>query len=192
MRSARILFAAAATAGTLALAAPGAYAITAGDWDGSSHSQESDHGKPKGGMHTGSGALSLVSGDEWSKEHSKGDKSEEHGKGDKSEKEHDKGDRYEKEHEKPKGGMHTGSGALSLVNADDWTKDTEKDKQKDWTKDTEKDEDGYKSEKPKGGMHTGGGGLASGTTNVTGAALVVGGLAAFVLHRRRKAAGAAA
>ncbi|WP_030694523.1 hypothetical protein [Streptomyces globisporus] len=205
MRSARILFAAAATAGTLALAAPGAYAITAGDWDGSSPSQESDHGKPKGGMHTGSGALSLVSGDEWSKEHDKGDKSEkEHDKGDRYEKEHDKGDRYEKEHEKPKGGMHTGSGALSLVNADDWTKDTEKDKQEDWTKDTEKDkqkdwskdtekdEDGYKPEKPKGGMHTGGGGLASGTTNVTGAALVAGGLAAFVLHRRRKAAGAAA
>ncbi|MFJ7955001.1 hypothetical protein ACIQ62_01735, partial [Streptomyces sp. NPDC096319] len=61
MRSARILFAAAATAGTLALAAPGAYAITTGDWDGSSHSKEGDHGKPSGGMHTGSGALSLVS-----------------------------------------------------------------------------------------------------------------------------------
>ncbi|MFF0554719.1 hypothetical protein [Streptomyces sp. NPDC004266] len=216
MRSARILFAAAATAGTLALAAPGAYAITAGDWDGSSHSKESDHGKPesdhgkhdsdhgkhdsdhekpKGGMHTGSGALSLVGGDEWSKEHDKGDKAEkaekEHDKGGRYEKDHDKGDGYEKDHEKPKGGMHTGSGALSLVNADDWTKDAEKDKQKDWSKDTE-DESGYKSEKPKGGMHTGGGGLASGTTNVTGAALVVGGLAGFVLYRRKKAAGTAA
>ncbi|MFF8377337.1 hypothetical protein ACF07V_14565 [Streptomyces sp. NPDC015661] len=205
MRSARILFAAAATAGTLALAAPGAYAITAGDWDGSSQSQENDHGKPKtekehdkggqwekeqekpkGGMHTGSGALSLVDGDDWSKEHDKGGKTE---------KEHDKGGQWEKEQEKPKGGMHTGSGALSLVNADDWTKDTEKDKQKDWTKDTEKDEqkeEGGHKEKPKGGMHTGGGGLASSTTNVTGAALVAGGLAAFVLHRRRKSAGAAA
>ncbi|MER7946980.1 hypothetical protein ABTY59_06255, partial [Streptomyces sp. NPDC096079] len=108
----------------------------------------------------------------------------------------DKGGRYEKDHEKPSGGMHTGSGALSLVNADDWTKDTEKDKQKDWSKDTEKDkskdEGGYKPDKPKGGMHTGGGGLASGATNVTGAALVAAGLAAFVLHRRRKASGAAA
>ncbi|MFB7352931.1 hypothetical protein [Streptomyces gardneri] len=189
MRSARILCAAAAAAGTLALAAPGAYAITAGDWDSTSHSQERDHDKPKGGMHTGSGALSLVSGDEWSKEHDKG------GKAEKAEKEHDKGG-WQKEHEKPKGGMHTGSGALSLVNADEWPKDAEKDKQKDWTKDTQKDkpkeESGYKPEKPKGGMHTGGGGLASGTTNVTGAALVAVGLAAFVLHRRRKAAGAAA
>ncbi|MFI8964917.1 hypothetical protein ACIGO8_22700 [Streptomyces sp. NPDC053493] len=198
MRSARILFAAAAAAGTLALAAPGAYAITAGDWDGSSHSQERDHDEPKGGMHTGSGALSLVSGDEWSKEqkeHDTGGKTEkEHDKGG-YEKEHEKGG-YEKEHEKPKGGVHTGSGALSLVNADDWTKDTEKDKQKDWTKDTEKDKSkedgGYKSEKPKGGMHTGGGGLAGDSTNVAGAVLVAGGLAAFVLHRRRKAAGAAA
>ncbi|MEV7566081.1 hypothetical protein AB0O60_12900, partial [Streptomyces tanashiensis] len=85
MRSARILFAAAATAGTLALAAPGAYAITAGDWDGSSQSQESDHDK-----------------------------------GDKPEKEHDKGG-WEKDHDKPKGGVHTGSGALSLTGGDEWS-----------------------------------------------------------------------
>ncbi|MFE7553871.1 hypothetical protein, partial [Streptomyces gardneri] len=113
MRSARILFAATAAAGTLALAAPGAYAITAGDWDSTSHSQERDHDKPKGGMHTGSGALSLVSADEWSKEHDKAEKAD---KADKAEKEHDKGG-WQKDHEKPKGGMHTGSGALSLVNA---------------------------------------------------------------------------
>ncbi|MFD7364540.1 hypothetical protein ACFWAC_38500, partial [Streptomyces sp. NPDC059885] len=101
MRSARILFAATAAAATLAITAPGAYAITAGDWDkdGSAHSKK-DHDKPKGGMHTGSGALSLVGGDDWSKD--------EHGK---------------KDHDKPKGGMHTGSGALSLVGGDDWSKD---------------------------------------------------------------------
>ncbi|MFE5966263.1 hypothetical protein ACFQ6M_13510, partial [Streptomyces sp. NPDC056463] len=64
MRSARILFAATAAAGALALAAPGAYAVTAGDWDkdSSSHTKkhDKDHDKPKGGMHTGSGGLSLV------------------------------------------------------------------------------------------------------------------------------------
>ncbi|MEU6879165.1 hypothetical protein ABZ939_13845, partial [Streptomyces sp. NPDC046712] len=93
MRSARILFAATAAAASLAITAPGAYAITAGDWDkdGSSKSWERDHGKPKGGVHTGSGALSLVDGDDWSKD--------DHGK----------------KHHKPKGGVHTGSGALSLV-----------------------------------------------------------------------------
>ncbi|MGW8766806.1 hypothetical protein ACWGN5_30385 [Streptomyces sp. NPDC055815] len=185
MRSARILLAATAAAGTLALAAPGAYASTAGDWDKDdySHSQERDHEKPKGGMHTGAGALSSVSGDDWSKgdhEKSKGD----HEKGD-----HEKG---KGDHEKPKGGMHTGSGALSLVNADDWSKEKDKDTEKGKEKDTEKGKtDGYQHEKPKGGMHTGGGGLASGGTNVTGALVVAGGIAAFALHRRRKAAGAA-
>ncbi|MFI8519506.1 hypothetical protein ACIGEZ_16955, partial [Streptomyces sp. NPDC085481] len=90
MRSARILIAATAAAGTLAIAAPGAYAITAGDWDkeSSSQSHDRDHDKPKGGMHTGSGALSLVSGDDWSKDKEK----DEDGK---------------KDHDKPKGGMHT-------------------------------------------------------------------------------------
>ncbi|MFC8548952.1 hypothetical protein ACFUMI_15270, partial [Streptomyces sp. NPDC057273] len=76
---------------------------------------------------------------------------------------------------KPKGGMHTGSGGLALVNADDWSKDKQK-------------EEGYKHDKPKGGMHTGGGGLASTSTNVTGAVVLAGGLAAFALYRRRKAA----
>ncbi|MFI8519507.1 hypothetical protein ACIGEZ_16960, partial [Streptomyces sp. NPDC085481] len=109
----------------------------------------------------GSGALSLVNADDWSKDKEK----DEDGK---------------KDHDKPKGGMHTGSGALSLVNADDWSKDKEK------------DEDGKKDhDKPKGGMHTGGGGLAGTGTNVTGAAVLAGGLAAFVLYRRRKAAGSA-
>ena len=125
MRSARILFATTAAAGTLALAVPGGYAFAAGDWDkdGSSQSQEHDR----------------------------------------------------KDHDKPKGGIHTGSGALSLTNADDWSKDHEK-----------KDHD-----KPKGGMHTGGGGLDGAGTNVTGAVVLAGGLAAFVLHRRRKAADSA-
>ncbi|MFI8823959.1 hypothetical protein ACIGXE_09125, partial [Streptomyces sp. NPDC053431] len=103
----------------------------------------------------------------------------------------------EKDKDKPHGGMHTGSGALALVNGDDWSKgDAEKDKDKDWSKEKDKDwskekEDGYKSEKPKGGVHTGGGGLAASGTNVTGALVLAGGLAAFVLIRRRKAAGAA-
>ncbi|MFC9397036.1 hypothetical protein ACFTWS_28310 [Streptomyces sp. NPDC057027] len=170
MRSARILFAATAAAGTLALVAPVAYASTAGDWDkdDQSHSQQQEeHDKPHGGMHTGSGALSLVDGDDWSK-------------GDHEKDDHEKGDHEKGDHEKPKGGMHTGSGALSLVNADDWSKDKETGTEK---------EDGYKPEKPKGGMHTGGGGLASTGVNATGALVIAAGLAAFVVVRRRKAAG---
>ncbi|MFD3657682.1 hypothetical protein ACFWSK_30690, partial [Streptomyces sp. NPDC058620] len=86
MRSARMIFAATAAAATLAVAAPGAYAITAGDWekDDSAHSGQRDHDKPKGGMHTGSGALSLVNADDWSKDEQKEDGSK---------------------HDKPKGGM---------------------------------------------------------------------------------------
>ncbi|MEV5972290.1 hypothetical protein AB0M16_20320, partial [Streptomyces sp. NPDC051921] len=113
MRSARILIAATAAAGTLALAAPLSYASTAGDWDkdDSSHSQAREPGKPHGGMHTGSGGLALVGGEDWSKDKDK-DWSKEKGK------------------DKPHGGMHTGSGGLALVGGEDWSKE----KDKDWSK----------------------------------------------------------
>ncbi|MFI9122240.1 hypothetical protein ACIGW0_23020 [Streptomyces bikiniensis] len=189
MRSARILFAATATAAALAITTPGAYALTAGDdWskDDSAHSQkldhgkkdhdkdEKDHGKPHGGMHTGGGALTMGSNDEWSKEHHKAEK-------------------HEKDHGKPQGGVHTGGGALTLVNADDWSKPESESKpeHKPETKDHEKDW-GKEHDKPTGGMHTGGGGLAGSGTNVTGAVVLAGGVAAFVLYRRKKAAGTTA
>ncbi|MET9929874.1 MULTISPECIES: hypothetical protein [unclassified Streptomyces] len=184
MRSARILFAATATAAALAITTPGAYALTTGDdWskDETAHSKERDHDKPHGGMHTGAGALSLLGGDDWSKDHGK----DEHG-----EKDHDKS---EKDHDKPHGGMHTGGGALTMVNADDWSKpETEtKPESEPETKDHDKDW-GKEHDKPKGGMHTGGGGLADTGTNVTGAVVLAGGVAGFVFYRRRKAAGTAA
>ncbi|MFF8507799.1 hypothetical protein ACF064_06880 [Streptomyces sp. NPDC015492] len=213
MRSARILFAATAAAGTLALAAPGAYAITSGDWDKEDSSHSRDHDKPHGGMHTGSGALSLVDADDWSKDehgkkddHGKKDHDKPHGgvhtgggalttvSGDEWSKEHGKGGKHEKDHDKPKGGMHTGSGALSLVNADDWSKDKDKE-QKDensWSKENQKEEGGSKHEKPKGGMHTGGGGLTNSGTSLTGALVLAGAAGAFVLYRRRQGAGSAA
>ncbi|MFC8955384.1 hypothetical protein ACFT8P_22510, partial [Streptomyces sp. NPDC057101] len=142
MRSARILFAATATAAALAVTTPGAHALTTGDWgkDDSAHSQKRDHDKPHGGVHTGGGALSLVGADDWSKDHGK----DEHGK---------------KEYGKPHGGVHTGGGALSLVGADDWSKDHGKDEH--GTKDHGKDEHGKKEYgKPHGGVHTGGGALS--------------------------------
>ncbi|MEU4064179.1 hypothetical protein AB0F25_17445, partial [Streptomyces wedmorensis] len=77
----------------------------------------------------------------------------------------------------------------TAVNADDWSKPestskpTQKDHEKDW---------GKEHDKPKGGMHTGGGGLADTGTNVTGAVMLAAGAAAFVLHRRKKAAGTTA
>ncbi|MFG3041827.1 hypothetical protein ACGFYZ_33490 [Streptomyces sp. NPDC048330] len=173
MRSARILFAATATAGALALAVPGAYAITAGDWDKGDSAHSQDHDKPHGGMHTGGGALTTVSGDEWSKDH-------------------DKGGKYEKDHDKPHGGMHTGSGALSLVNADDWSRDKDQEKEEGGrSKENQQEEGGSKHDKPKGGMHTGGGGLANNGASLTGALVLAGGAAALVLYRRRQGGAAA-
>lgn len=218
MRSARILFATTATVATLALTTPGAYALTAGDWDkkdDSAHSQKRDHDKPHGGMHTGSGALSLTGGDDWSKdEHGKKDHQKdqkEHGKphggvhagggaltavgGDDWSKEHGKGDKREKEWSKPSGGVHAGGGALTAVNADDWSKPESASKSESASKPAPKDgekEWGKEHDKPKGGMHTGGGGLADSGTNVTGAVVLAAGAAAYLLHRRKKTAGTTA
>ncbi|MFI8949872.1 hypothetical protein ACIGO6_25520, partial [Streptomyces sp. NPDC053750] len=66
MRSARTLLVTGAASAVLALGAPGAFA-TGGDWnhDDSSYSKEHDkgdkHDDPRGGMHTGGGALAAVS-----------------------------------------------------------------------------------------------------------------------------------
>ncbi|MFI8823958.1 hypothetical protein, partial [Streptomyces sp. NPDC053431] len=137
MRSARIVLAATAAAGTLALAAPLSYASTAGDWDkdDSSHSQAHQPGKPHGGVHTGSGALALVSGEDWSKGDADKAKDKDWSKDD-AEKGKDKEWSKEKDKDKPHGGMHTGSGALALVSGEDWSKgDADKAKDKDWSKD---------------------------------------------------------
>ncbi|MFE9839173.1 hypothetical protein ACFYP4_29165, partial [Streptomyces sp. NPDC005551] len=78
MRSARTLLAAATVTAALAIAAPGAYASSTGDWDKDDRSYSSDHedkydndehdsskhDKPKGGMHTGGGLLAAVGGDD--------------------------------------------------------------------------------------------------------------------------------
>ncbi|MET7841455.1 hypothetical protein ABZT45_23080, partial [Streptomyces sp. NPDC005356] len=109
------------------------------------------------------------------------------------------------DHGKPRGGMHTGGGALTLVNDDDWTKDKEKydpeSYKKDgddsgkgsWGSDSGKDDrGGYGKErddhgKPRGGMHTGGGGLAT-TPGVTAGGIAILGVAAagaFAMRRKR-------
>ncbi|MDG5803980.1 hypothetical protein P9869_15170 [Streptomyces ossamyceticus] len=127
-----MLFATAAATAVLAITAPGAYA-DGGEWDREDHGYSKEHHKdgrhdgPRGGVHTGGGALTATQNDEWSSE-GKEEKSwgnedkqkdggrEESGygghgkeswKGD-SDKESWKGD-----HDKPRGGMHTGGGALA-------------------------------------------------------------------------------
>ncbi|MEV0634517.1 hypothetical protein AB0I77_06000 [Streptomyces sp. NPDC050619] len=201
MRSARILLATAAASAVLGITAPGVYAA-AGDWDqdDSSYSKEHDKGDDSS----------------YSKEHDKGDDSsysKEHDKGDDSSygKEHDKGDK----HDAPRGGMHTGGGALAAVKADDqgstrdpkhdpetykdneygkdssWTKDDEHGKDSSWSKDKEDSWSGGHS-KPSGGMHTGGGGLASPTATAGGlAVLAVAGTGLYAARRRMSAHGTA-
>ncbi|MGW6292783.1 hypothetical protein [Streptomyces sp. NPDC055058] len=142
MRSARLVLATATATAALAIAAPAAYADHSGDWEKDKSSstskeydkdseskhdkeydKESKHGKykkPEGGMHTGGGALAAVTEGDWGsakdpkydpetyKDKNKGDsQSEESWSGKDKEKDKDW------KHEKPRGGMHTGGGALA-------------------------------------------------------------------------------
>ncbi|MBD0422175.1 hypothetical protein H0H10_23965, partial [Streptomyces sp. TRM S81-3] len=83
-----------------------------------------DHGKPWGGVHTGGGALASVNQDDWGGS----------GKGDSGSGYKDSGYGYKdsgsgykddsgkgswggSDHEKPRGGMHTGGGALAATPA---------------------------------------------------------------------------
>jgi hypothetical protein len=102
-----------------------------GDDSGSEHGKKggSDHGKgddsgsdrggPRGGIHTGGGALSAVRSDDWNKDDEKFDPETYKDKGDKGNKGNDDSgsdrgkDDSDSERDKPRGGMHTGGGALA-------------------------------------------------------------------------------
>jgi hypothetical protein len=147
MRSARVLLATAAASAVLAVTAPGAHA-SAGDWD---HDDSS-----------------------YSKEHHKGGG-----------------------HDAPRGGMHTGGGALAAMKADDpgtardpkhdpeTYKDSEPGRDSSWTKDSEDSWSGGR-EKPSGGMHTGGGALAAPGLTAGGlAVLAVAGTGLYAVRRKK-------
>ncbi|MFE1441822.1 hypothetical protein ACFW7M_24440, partial [Streptomyces sp. NPDC058739] len=119
MRSAYTLLATAAASAVLVLGAPGAYAAD----DAGSSSYGKEHGTDWKKEH----------GKEWSKE---------------------------KWHDSPRGGVHTGGGALSSVTlpTDDgrekpesWTEEKKAEHKKHWNK----------GDSPRGGVHTGGGALSS-------------------------------
>lgn len=112
MRIARMLVTTAAASAVLALGvsgAPGAYAAGGdGDHGDSSYSKEHDsgskHDEPRGGMHTGGGALALVNEGDWDGGGSKqGSETHKQDEGEKS---------WGGEQDEPRGGMHTGGGAL--------------------------------------------------------------------------------
>ncbi|WP_086740860.1 hypothetical protein [Streptomyces glaucescens] len=203
MRSARTLLAAATATAALAIAAPGAYASSAGDWDKDDHSYSSgheykkdehkdaggEHDKPKGGVHTGGGLLATVGGDDGDKKDHEYYKDE-----DKKDGHEYKKDEYKDaggEHDKPKGGVHTGGGLLATVGGDDGDK-KDHEYYKDGDKKDEYKDAGGEHDKPKGGVHTGGGGLAPSGSSAAGGLALLGGLGvgAYVL-RRRIARGAA-
>ncbi|MFE2964027.1 hypothetical protein ACFXKC_10195, partial [Streptomyces sp. NPDC059340] len=185
---------------------------------GSDHGKGDDSGSerrgPRGGVHTGGGALSAVRGDDSSRDdsgsdHGKSDSGSDRGKGDSSDSEHGKkggsdhgkGDDSGSERRGPRGGVHTGGGALSAVRSDDWNKDDEKfdpetykDKGDKGNDDSgsgrSKDDSDSERDKPRGGMHTGGGALATTGTTAGGlAVLALAGAGVYVVRRRRAADG---
>lgn len=96
---------------------------------GDEHGRGREHDEPRGGMHTGGGALAVLRGDDWNSDRDdsrfdpesyrdKGDKGDKGDKesGDKGGGGHDKGG-WGDDHEKPRGGMHTGGGALAAPGA---------------------------------------------------------------------------
>ena len=141
-----------------------------------------------------------AAGDDWDQTDSSYSKEQdkEHGK------EHGKGS----DHDRPHGGVHTGGGALTALNADDWGtakdpkydpetyKDKDKDEQgKDSSGWSGKQEDGGWSgshEKPSGGMHTGGGALASPGMTAGGLAVLAVAGTGLYAARRKKTAGSLA
>ncbi|KUN24655.1 hypothetical protein AQJ23_18110 [Streptomyces antibioticus] len=117
------------------------------------------------------------------------------------------------DHDSPHGGMHTGGGALTAVNADgsDTAKDprfdpeTYKDKGQGKDSDSTKQEedswsgkqdggDGWSGheEKPSGGMHTGGGALASPAVTAGGLAVLAVAGTGLYAARRKKISGSVA
>ncbi|MFD8765183.1 hypothetical protein ACFV03_40590 [Streptomyces mirabilis] len=221
MRSARMLLATATATAALAIGAPGALAATAGDGGHDDSSYSKEHNKPNGGMHTGGGALTTVRGDDSGSDRGKGDSGSDRGKSDsgsdrgksndsgdeqgkKGGSDHGKGDDSGSDRRGPRGGMHTGGGALSAVRSDDWNKDDEKfdpetykdkgDKgnkgNDDSGSDRGKDDSESGRDKPRGGMHTGGGALATPGRTAGGlAVLALAGAGAYVVRRKRAADG---
>ncbi len=167
MRSARMILSTAAASAVLVLGAPGAYAAAGGDWDhdDSSYSKEHDsgskHDEPRGGVHTGGGALSAVNEGGWDGGESKqgGDGSRQGGQ------------------ESREGGQESREGGSETYRQDEG--------EKSWG-------GGEEHEKPHGGMHTGGGALDAPATTAGGlAVLAVAATGLYAVRRKKSAHGVA-
>ncbi|WP_405631275.1 hypothetical protein OG933_37095 [Streptomyces sp. NBC_00016] len=193
MRSARMILATAAASAALAIGAPGAYAAGDTDHDESSYSKEDSSSYSKEHDKEDDSSYSKEEDSSSGKEHGKEEHGKEHGK---------------EEHDKPSGGIHTGGGALALVNdssdhgaAKDPKYDPETYKDKDtehgkdsWNGGKEEESGGWSKEhdKPSGGMHTGGGGLATPSATAAGiGVLAVAGTGIYALRRKKTVGGVA-
>lgn len=172
MHSARMLLATAAASTVLVLGAPGAHAA-GNDWEDhtdSSYSKDhdKDHGKdqghdsPRGGMHTGGGALTTVTVD---------------GSDTAKDPKYDPETYKDKEHGKDSGSGRQEEGSWSGKQEDD-----------SWG--GKQDGDGWsgREEKPSGGMHTGGGALASPAVTAGGLAVLAALGTGLYAARRKKTA----
>jgi hypothetical protein len=223
-----MLLAASAASAALAIGVPGAYAAVGSDHEDSSYSKE-EYSKDENGKedkdedsYKDEDKDSYKDEDKGDKDYDKDydkhdkdyDKKDDYGKEDKDEdkdKDKDKDEDKDKDYDKPSGGVHTGGGALTLLNEDSWgsekdskhedsgySKDEDshgyKDKHEDsgYSKDDEnKDSWGGGHDKPSGGVHTGGGALAAPTATAGGLAVLALAGAGLYTARRRKSAGSA-
>ncbi|GCB43363.1 hypothetical protein [Streptomyces sp. NL15-2K] len=183
MRPTRMLLAAGAASAVLAITTPGVYAV-AGEWDheDSSYSKEHDkdsrHDAPRGGMHTGGGALTTVNNDEeWD-----GSKDSKHD----PESHQDESDGYnDSEHgsDRSKGHEDGSDGYQDSEHGSDHFKDSKEDAH---------DSFGGDHDKPRGGMHTGGGALDTPTVTTAGlAVLAVAGTGLYAVRRNKSVRNAA-
>jgi len=171
MRSARILLATATATAALAIAAPVAHASATWDHDDHSYSKEHDkdgrHDSPRGGMHTGGGALTAVTADDW-------------------------GTAKDPKHDPETYRNKDGASAGSWSGKEEHGSGGGKEDRDSWGGKEEQDSWGSDHDKPRGGMHTGGGALASPGVTAGGlAVLAVAGAGMYVLRRKKVAEGVA-
>lgn len=171
MRSARMLLATATATAALAIAAPVAHAGATWDHDDHSYSKEHDkdgrHDSPHGGMHTGGGALTAVTADDW-------------------------GTAKDPKHDPETYRNKDGGSADSWSGKEEHGSGGGKEARDSWGGKEEQDSWGSDHDKPRGGMHTGGGALASPGVTAGGlAVLAVAGAGLYVLRRKKVAEGVA-
>ncbi|MGW2492060.1 hypothetical protein ACWCV9_33235, partial [Streptomyces sp. NPDC001606] len=153
------------------------------DERGNERGNERGHDEPRGGMHTGGGALATVRGHDRGSDSDRGEDSDhgrdegsDHGRGDDDERGNERGN--ERGHDEPRGGVHTGGGALATVRGHDRDSDSDRGEDSDHGRDEGSDhgrdndsdhgrgnDDDHGNERghdePRGGVHTGGGALAT-------------------------------